>query len=169
MKKIFILHTIFLTFLIGRHTFGQGISQPISARLSVKSFISMKINKSQNIDFKFNSTEQMEQGITKPNAFNVEIKTNQNWNLSVSSLTPNFLALGPDSQTLLPSSILGLRKSNTSSFISVAQNPISLATGSRGSSTTGQNQFNLDLKATPGLNFDGGSFTIVVIFTVSPQ
>jgi hypothetical protein len=168
MKKILIFQIFILGIIHSYSALSQGTSQPLAARLTVKSFISMKVNKSQNMDFKFNNTEQMEQGITKPNAFNVEIKSNQNWNLSISSLTPNFLALGPDSQTLLPSSVLGLRKGSTSSFVSVTQNPNTLASGSRGSNTSG-NQFTLDLKATPGLNFDGGSFTIVVVFTVSPQ
>jgi hypothetical protein len=168
MKKIVLLLTLTITIVHSQRAICQGISQPLSSRLTVRSFLSMKVNKAQNIDFKFNSTEQMEQGITKPNAFNVEIKSNQNWNLSISSLTPNFLALGPDSQALLPSSVLGLRKGNTSSFVLVNQNPSTLASGNRGNNTAG-NQFTLDLKATPGLNFDGGSFTIVVVFTVSPQ
>jgi hypothetical protein len=160
---------IFLMLVLGSKSVLSQVSQPLNARLNVKSIMSINITKNKNLDLKFNTSDQLEQGILLDNAINVKIKSNQNWNLMISSLTPNFLAVGPDTQQLLSSSIIGVKKSNQNNFIQLTQNPGTVASGERGGINSIQNQFNIDLKATPGLQFDGGNFTMVMIFTLSPQ
>jgi hypothetical protein len=44
-----------------------------------------------------------------------------------------------------------------------------VCSGYRGDQTSANNQFKLDIKATPGYTFNGGSYAIVLIFTLSVQ
>ncbi len=143
-------------------------TQPINARVNINGVMTLKVLKTGNLDFKFNTVDDLLQGSAKLNMFSVDIKSNKNWNLSVSSLTENFLAAGPNSSTTVSSNIVSIKRNSSSIYIPIAQNPSSLATGVRGANTT-SSRFNLDLKVTPGLNYDGGFYTVVVLFTISPQ
>lgn len=144
------------------------ISQPVMAQVNINSFMSLKVSKTSDLDFKFNSTDQLESGIVKNSVLQVRIKSNKNWQLSVSSLTPNMLSAGPDSYTIIPAEIFSIKKSNLSTFIPVRQNPTSITNGQRGTDT-GNNNFLLDLRAKPGLENGSGFYSVVLIFTISPQ
>jgi hypothetical protein len=163
------IKNIFMCFIIltSINVWSQNI-QPINARVNINGVMSLKVVKTGNLDFKFNTVDDLIQGSTKLNMFSVDIKSNKNWNLSVSSLTENFLAAGPNSSTDVSSSIVSIKRNTSSNFVPITQNPASIATGVRGANTTAS-RFNLDLKVTPGLNYDGGFYTVVVLFTISPQ
>ena len=158
---------MFILILLGENVWSQNI-QPINARVNINGVMTLKVAKTGNLDFKFNTVDDLIQGSAKLNMFSVDIKSNKNWNLSVSSLTENFLAAGPNSSTAVSASIVSIKRNSSSTYLPIAQNPTSIATGVRGANTT-TSRFNLDLKVTPGLNYDGGFYTVVLLFTISPQ
>lgn len=158
---------VIIIILLHQNVLSQNI-QPVNARVNINGVMTLKVNKTGNLDFKFNTVDDLVQGAAKLNMFSVDIKSNKNWNLSVSSLTENFLAAGPNSSTAVSANIISIKRSSSSTYVPVAQNPTSIATGVRGTNTP-TSKFNLDLKVTPGLNYDGGFYTVVLLFTISPQ
>ena len=95
--------------------------------------------------------------------------TNKNWILNVSTLTPTFMAIGPDASNQMPPSILSLKKNSSSTFLPLTNSPSMITLGYRGDLTTSGNDFKMDIKATPGYSFDGGAYAIVLLFTLSAQ
>lgn len=158
---------VIIIILLHQNVLSQNI-QPVNARVNINGVMTLKVNKTGNLDFKFNTVDDLVQGAAKLNMFSVDIKSNKNWNLSVSSLTENFLAAGPNSSTAVSANIISIKRSSSSTYVPVVQNPTSIATGARGTNTP-TSKFNLDLKVTPGLNYDGGFYTVVLLFTISPQ
>jgi hypothetical protein len=71
----------------------------------------------------------------------------------------------------MPATILSIRKAGTGSYqtISSASN-VTLNTGSRtGSSSPYTSAFDVDLIANPGFNFNGGTYSIGLIYTLTSQ
>ncbi len=164
------LNKIFVLLFISNFCFSQAsITRTASANVIVNSYMSFDIITNGFLEFKFNNNQQLLDGITLSNKFRVNIASNKNWILNVSSLTSNFLAIGPDASMQMPPSVIGIKKSNSSTYVPVSNNPGMITLGYRGNQTASGNQFNLDIKATPGFDFNGGAYMIVLIFTMSPQ
>ena len=150
--------------------FGQStVSRTANATVYLSSYMSLDVTTNGYIDFKFNNNQELLDGISLSNKFNVNVVSNKNWILNVSTLTSNFLAIGPDANSQMPPSILSIKKSTLSTFIPLSNNPKMIVTGFRGNQTSTNNNFKLDIKATPGYTFNGGAYAIVLLFTISAQ
>jgi hypothetical protein len=145
------------------------ISRTASANVNVFSYMSFDVTSNGPLDFKFNNNQQLLDGVTLNNKFNVNVISNINWILNVSTLTSNFLAIGPQASTQMPPDILSIKKNTSNAYIPLNHNPNMVCLGYRGDQTSANNQFKLDIKATPGYTFNGGSYAIVLIFTLSVQ
>ena len=164
------IHKVFILLFINNLCYSQAtITKTASANVIVNSYMSFDINTNGFLEFKFNNNQQLLDGITLNNKFTVKVASNNNWTLNVSSLTSNFLAIGSDANMNMPPSIIGIKKSNSSTYVPVSNNPGMITLGYRGNQTASGNQFNMDIKATPGFDFNGGAYVIVLIFTMSPQ
>lgn len=145
------------------------ISRTANANVNVISYMSFDVISNGPLDFKFNNNQQLLDGVTLNNKFNVNIVSNINWILNVSTLTSNFLAIGPQSSTQMPPDILSIKKNTSNAFIPLNHSPNMVCSGFKGDQTSSSNQFKMDIKATPGYTFNGGSYAIVLIFTLSVQ
>lgn len=145
------------------------VTRTTSANIIVNSYISFDVTTIGFLDFKFNTNQELLDGINLANKFRVNISSNKNWILNVSSLTSNFMAIGPEASSQMPPSILGIKKNSSDLFVPISNNPSSVALGFRGNQTNSGNSFNLDIKATPGFEYNGGAYMLVLIFTISPQ
>lgn len=145
------------------------IARSAAATVTVNTYMSLDLTLSGTIDFNFNQNLELENGIELKNKFNVGIVSNKNWILSVSSLTSNFLALGQEASVAMPPSILGIKRSSSTAYIPVSNIQGTLTLGSRGDLTLSSNQFQMDIKATPGYNYNEGSYSLVLLFTLSAQ
>jgi hypothetical protein len=164
------LYKVFILLFISNLCFAQtSVTRTASANVVVNSFMSFDINTNGFLEFKFNNNQQLLDGITLNNKFSVNVASNKNWTLNVSSLTSNFLAIGPDASMQMPPSILTIKKSNSTTYIPISNSPGMITLGYRGNKTASGNQFTMDIKATPGFDFNGGAYMIVLIFTMSPQ
>lgn len=145
------------------------IARTASAFVTISPYMSLDLTINGNTDFKFNDNAQLTNGITFQNKFRARVESNRNWILNVSSLTSNFLTIGSDAANPMPPSILSLKPNTSNSFVPLLNTPSVIKTGGRGISTVNGNDFNIDIKATPGFDFPGGAYAIVLLFTVSPQ
>ena len=164
------LKKIFFFVLIANFSWAQfNVARTAAATVNVNSYISLDLPTNGSIEFNFTQSLDLENGIELKNKFNVNIITNKNWILSVSSLTSNFLAIGPVASGTIPPSILGIKKSTSSTYVPVSNNGSTVTLGSRGDLTLAGNKFQMDLKATPGYNYNNGNYLLVLFFTLSAQ
>jgi hypothetical protein len=135
--------------------------------LDIRPFISLEVSVgSGNLNYEFNNFDVISTGITKSNAFWVRIKSNQNWQMSVSTLSTHFNDVNNGQQSGIPSDALRLKKGNGSYIpLTVSRSPI--ASGGRGGSQNSRNNFGLDMQALIGPNHQSGNYIIDVVFTIT--
>ena len=161
-------HFIFFVF-VTNFCFAQAtISRTANATVNLYSYSSLDVTTNGFLDFKFNTNQELLDGIALTNKFNASIVSNKNWILNVSTLTSSFLAIGPDASNQMPPSVLSIKKSTSATYVPLTNNPSMITTGFRGGQTAA-NTFKLDIKATPGYTFNGGAYAIVLLFTLSAQ
>ena len=107
-----------ILFCVTISAYGQFEDQnSLNIFMDIRPFMSLEVTVgSGDLNYRFSSFEDINLGITKPNAFLVKIKSNQNWQLNVSSLNSHFINSQNGQQSNLPSHSLRLRK-GTGSFI----------------------------------------------------
>ncbi len=139
----------------------------VNTHLDIRPFISLQVTVgTQDLNYDFNSINVIETGITKSNAFLVSIKSNQNWQLNISSLSPTFIDAQSTMASTLPSTSLSLKKGN-GLFIPLNTMQTNIATGGRGGSNNPGNNFGLDLKANIDFNQKSGQYMLDVAFTIT--
>ncbi len=166
MKKALLL--VLLVPLWGKAQFTD--VQVLNSFLDVRPFMTFDVNvNGQGLQYVFQSNEDFSAGILKHNIFRVAVKSNQLWQLNISSETPSFAHLKTGLPSSIPASALRFRRETRTNFITLGMNQQMLATGGRGGSNTRDNNFMLDMLASPGESAESGNFIINVIFTLTPQ
>lgn len=97
----------------------------------------------------------------------IYVKSNVNWQLSVNAQAANFSAMSTGASSNMPSTVLGIRITGTTQFLNLTTGSQSLKTGVRGSNTVNGNTLNTDVRFAPGFNYGGGSYSIVVRYTLT--
>ncbi len=138
--------------------------------LEIHPFMKLEVNTTNNkdIEFVFNNDQQLLNGVSLNNGLNVKIKSNRNWQLNVSSQGDFFVEQSNNSQ-LISATVLSIKKQTDAIYKNLSASPVILANGGRGSDKKSGNFFSLDLKATPGLDYEGGDYMLNLIFTLSPD
>jgi len=140
----------------------------ISSAISIQSVMEFTITNNASPAITFTGAQYGSgYAISNFNSFN--IKSNQLWKLGVSAATPNFSASGTYSSANMPASVIGVVKSEQSSYIQLSSTDQVLATGNRGNTSVSGNSFNMDLKATPGYNYGPGIYNLSIVYTLTVQ
>lgn len=108
-------------------------------------------------------------GKTISNFSTISVKSNFHWQMSVRATTANFVATGGGASSNMPCSILRLRKSTSPSYITLSTTSQLLANGSRGPASTSGNTFVVEAIANPGFLYNGGTYSIVLTYTLTRQ
>ena len=102
-------------------------------------------------------------GFSANNAATIQVRSNRGYIVSVKSSAANFTST---SGTTMPvTNVLYLKESNQSSFLNLTNTDQTLLSGQ----TQGSNSFSVSYKATPGFNYDAGTYTVNVIYTATQQ
>ncbi len=120
------------------------------------------------VDFDFKNENHISNGITYKNGIDIAIKSNQNWRLNISSTSANFSYFNGDISTL-PVRILSFQSAKKVNPIVLSMVEQEIASGPKGGNSKKENNFSLDVIATPGLDAQSGSFITNVIFTLTPD
>ncbi len=108
-------------------------------------------------------------GQTTANYARFEIKSNVPWVLEFTSNAALFTATGGGASTNMPCSIVSIRVNGTSTFKALTTTTQALTTGNRGPVSTSGNTFNIDVNYNPGLNYNGGTYSLNVLYTLTSQ
>ena len=143
---------------------------------TINSIGTIKLNPAVELDmtyislpkFTFSTINDYELGLTLSDIANIKVKSTGSWTLTVYANTSNFSKTS-GSNTNMPCNVLKLKSSLSSAFQSVSITPISLATGTKGTNTKTGNFFSLSYQADPGFNYDGATYSIDLIYTLTAQ
>lgn len=117
----------------------------------------------------FNTPDDYFSGITINNAATIAVKSNVNWQLSVSAQSAFFMPMSQGASSDMPASVLGIRRNGTTTFLQMNTGSQTLKTGNKGAATATGNTFDIDTRINPGFGYSGGSYNIGVLFTLSQQ
>ncbi len=144
--------------------------QAVHSFLDLRSFMSFDVTvNGQGLSYVFGVNDDLSVGILKNNVFRVTVKSNQLWQLNISSETPYFNRLKTGMASSIPASALRFRRENRTNFVTLGVNQQAIATGNRGGSNSRDNNFMLDMLASPGNASESGEFIINVLFTLTTQ
>lgn len=111
----------------------------------------------------FSTADNYNNGVIAESAASIRVRSNKSYNVSVKSATANF---NSTSATVMPvSSILHVKENTQSTFRSITNTDQNLLTNQ----SRGVNVFKLTYRATPGFNYDGGTYSVNIIYTATQQ
>lgn len=141
--------------------------QNTQVRLNLSPALELELDHNPDISFNFFTTNDLENGVIKSQFTRFRIKATRPWTLSVKSTTPYFSGSGPYASRDMPPSVLEIKKTNSNEYIPLAYSDVPLFTGSRGGNFTPGNDFNADIKFTPGFNYSEGYYFITLVYTLT--
>lgn len=182
MKKVVLLIGLMLIIVSGAYAQkkkvrknpgpGQGGNEIVEQILNTGTII---LNPAVELDmsyvsqpqFTFQTLDDYENGITLNDICNVKVKATAAWTLTVHANAGSFTHTGTGNT--MPCSILKVKGSSSSAFQTITTTPVSLATGTKGNTIHAGNFFSLSYQANPGYNYNGATYTINLMYTLTAQ
>ncbi|WP_304233190.1 hypothetical protein [Jiulongibacter sediminis] len=131
--------------------------------------IRLKPGTANTINFNFASENQLESGLTSGKAATLQVSSNRLWVASAQAESPYFTITETGDLSDMPSTVLSLRAgTGLTPYLPLSTVGVPLKTGAKGL-FGGQNEFDVDFKASPSHDQQAGSYVMNVLFTVSPQ
>jgi spore coat protein U-like protein len=161
MKKfIFSTIAIFGFFAVSNAQTTASASHNVSLNLSNAIEISFTAGGS-GVSLAFSTADHYNDGVEAANAATIRVRSNKAYNVTVKAGAANFTSA---SATTMPvSGVLAVKESNQSSFLGLSASDQNLLTNQ----SRGVNNFNVSYRATPGFNYDAGTYTVSVIYTAT--
>jgi hypothetical protein len=110
----------------------------------------------------FSTADNYTNGVTADNAATLQVKSNKAYNVSVKAAAANFTST---SATTMPASVLAVKESAQATYVTLSSSDQGLLSNQ----VRGTNSFNVSYKATPGFAYDGGTYTLNVVYTATQQ
>ncbi|HEX8333561.1 MAG TPA: hypothetical protein VF622_13120 [Segetibacter sp.] len=110
----------------------------------------------------FSTADNYTNGVTADNAATLQVRSNKAYNVSVKAAAANFT--GPAGNTM-PASVLQVKESAQTTYVALS----STDQGLLSNQARGTNSFGVSYKATPGFAYDGGTYTLNVVYTATQQ
>lgn len=117
----------------------------------------------------FSSEADYNNGITNNNFASIWVKANLPWIITVKAQNATFTPMTTGASTNMPCSVITLKKSTNTPWLTLSTGVQTLATGPLGPNTVSGNTFNVSMKFNPGWSYAGGLYRINVIYTASQQ
>ncbi len=166
MKYIYIAILCFLSASV--YAQPKSFNGNASGTISVFSVMSLNFTNLTGV-VSFNTPDDYFSGITLNNAATIAVKSNVNWQLSVSAQSAFFMPMSQGASSDMPSTVLGIRRNGNTTFLQMNTSSQTLKTGNKGAATATGNTFDIDTRINPGFGYSGGSYNIGVLFTLSQQ
>jgi len=113
------------------------------------------------VSMAFSSADHYNNGVEAASAATIRVRSNKAYNVTVKSGAANFTSTA--ATTMPVSGVLHVKESNQSNFTALTNQDQNLLTNIN----RGVNSFDVSYKATPGFNYDAGTYTVSVIYTAT--
>jgi len=120
-------------------------------------------------NFLFDTPEEYDNESVITNFNTIKIKSNQPWNLNITSTSSTFTASGTFSTPNMPASLCKIGVTGQSSTLSLSTTSQLLSTGSRGNEASTGNTFNITLKINPGYTYGAGIYNLGIVYTLTAK
>lgn len=165
MKGILSILLLLLMYLPG---YGQSMGGPASGTIMVYSIQNISITNLKTM-VSFSTANDYLYGIVTDEYAQIDIRSNENWQVNISAQSARFTPLTQGASKDMPANILGVRLSGYSSFKQLGTQSVTLKSGSRGGASSSKNSFKIDMKFDPGFSYNGGLYSIGVLYTLTKQ
>jgi len=118
---------------------------------------------SNGVNMTFATSEHYQNGIVADNSATLRVRSNKGYNISVKSASAVFNS--PTNTPMPVNNVLFVKESNQSGFVGISTSDQTLLT----SQQKGNQFFNVSYKANPGFGYDGGTYSISIVYTASQQ
>lgn len=135
--------------------------------VNVYSIQSLEIKKLSGV-ISFSSPNDFFNGVTVANYANIKVRSNENWILSFAAQSTYFSPLSQTASSDMPCSVLSIKVNGHNNFKKLKTNSKKLRQGNRGSNTP-RHDFNIDVHMDPGFEYNGGLYSISVMYTLTKQ
>ena len=109
----------------------------------------------------FTTPDNYTNGVTADNAARLQVRSNKAYNVTVKTAAAAFTST---SATTMPvNNVLYVKEAGQSTYVNLASTDQNLLSNQ----ARGTNSFNVSYKATPGFNYDGGTYVVSVVYTAT--
>jgi hypothetical protein len=98
--------------------------------------------------------------------YKLSIAANAPWLVSVRTSSPHFHKLSPQGAENIPVSLIGIKKSNSAAFTQLSQVPQTLI---RSENSNVHNNYLLDVSMAPPMDYEGGHYSVHILFYATLQ
>lgn len=159
---------LFLTVSLSAKAQPKSFNGSTSGNIDIFSVLNLNFTNLTGV-VSFNTPNDYFNGITVNNAATIAVKSNVSWQVSITAQSANFMPMSMGASADMPSTVLGIRRNGTSTFLPMSVTSQTLKTGNKGGATTSGNTFDIDTRLDPGFGYNGGSYNIGVVFTLTQQ
>lgn len=167
MRKLLLILTILF---LANHSFGQSYSftKTNDGSLTVLPVVFLNLTQVGGVP-SFDGEDDYNNGVTVNTYANAWVKANLPWVLTVKAQNATFTPMTTGGATNMPCSVVTLKKSTNTSWLTLSTTAQTLTTGPLGPNTVSGNTFSVSMKFNPGWSYPGGLYRLNVIYTASQQ
>jgi hypothetical protein len=175
MKRLSVFSKTLLVLFLPLFSYSQGVrpgsstSASSTVSLQLNNFAEFTVTPVNTSPFSFSTITTYENGITRTPYSSFTVKSNVNWAISLKASGSFFAASGGGSANTMPVSIISFKKNNESTYKTLTTANQSLSSGSAGGSQQTGNTFSIDVRVAPGYAYNGGIYTIDLVYTLTGQ
>jgi hypothetical protein len=167
MRKLLIIIAILISSSV---SYGQSysFSQQNNGSLTVLPVVFMNLTTNGGTP-NFDTESEYDNGITNTNYASIWVKANLPWLISVKAQSSTFTPLTTGASSNMPCSVISLKKSTATSYLTLTTSDQTLATGPLGDNLVSGNSFNVSMIFNPGWSYAGGNYRLNVVYTAVQQ
>ncbi|MDB5230021.1 MAG: hypothetical protein JWN76_826 [Chitinophagaceae bacterium] len=143
----------------------QSFSGTITPDVTIPAFTNVIISSTTSATVPFSTTNDYLNGITVLNFNSFQVRCNKSWQFTIQTTTANFTG----GTSTIPASIVGVRLNGGNSFYPLSTTVLILKSGTLGDVTATGHSFSIDVSANPGFNYNGGTYSIGLQYTLTAQ
>lgn len=167
MRKAFVTLFILLCAAKG-YSQTYSFNQQTDGSLTVLPVVFMSLTTTGGVPA-FASEADYDNGITNTSYAGIWVKANLPWIITVKAQTANFTPMTTGASSNMPCSVIQLKKSTNSSYLTLTTSPQTLTNGPLGNNLVSGNTFNVAMRFNPGWGYPGGLYRMNVIYTAAQQ
>ncbi|SOE20478.1 hypothetical protein SAMN06298216_0968 [Spirosomataceae bacterium TFI 002] len=164
MKRI-LISTLFVvvTSICG---FGQAaVTHTVTINIQNKVDIRVKPSTTLNTNFSLETVAEQEEGKEILQAGIFQVQATNNWLVQAKSTSPQFSYAGSEPSVVMSTSLLKIKNSNATDFLSLSDEGVVLVNGYSGDYES--NEFGIDYKFEPNSLYPPGVYSLDIALTVS--
>jgi hypothetical protein len=167
MRKLLLILTILF---LANQSFGQSYSfqKTNEGSLTVLPVVFLSLTQVGGVP-SFDDENDYNNGITVNTYANAWVKANLPWIVTVKAQNATFTPMTTGASSTMPCSVITLKKSTNSTWLTLSTTAQTLTTGPLGPNTVSGNTWDVSMRFNPGWTYPGGLYRLNVIFTASQQ